>query len=211
VLGVAVDAAALEEPTGDRMLRRAVHEELLEELVVHGTLLPPTTTSTPSSPRSGALPTLAKAWEVMPVATAAGRGRRPRGGAGHRRVLDLGVLEHGFGDELQLALLQADHAELVGVPDDAYSVMGPGGTVEAGRLATATRTRALLAAREVLDAPLREGVNREVEWDERFGPLVRASKLVVLFDRYAGQQVARRYLYDQPQTDGLTWLLSKVA
>lgn len=214
VLGIAVDAAALEEPTGDRMLRRAVHEELLEELVVHGTLVFASDDDLDAfvAAVKALPPTLAKAWEVM----LSSRRLRvevadPEVEPGIAEVLDLGVLEHGFGDELQLALLQADHAELVGVPDDAYSVMGPGGTVEAGRLATATRTRALLAAREVLDAPLREGVNREVEWDERFGPLVRASKLIVVFDRYVGQQVARRYLFDQPQTDGLTWLLSKVA
>jgi hypothetical protein len=213
-VGVAIDSTALVEPSGDPMLRRAVHEELLEELVVHGTLVFASDDDLAAFVAAvrALPPTLAKAWEVM-ISTRRLRVEvaEPAVAPGVDDVLDLGVLERGFGDDLQLALLQGDHAELVGVPVDAYSVLGPAGLVEAGRLATGVRTSALRAAREVLDAPMREGVNREVEWEQRFGPLVAASKLVVVFDRYVGQQAARRYIYGQQATDGLTWFLSRVA
>jgi hypothetical protein len=68
-----------------------------------------------------------------------------------------------------------------------------------------------MAAREVLDSPLREGVNREVEWTERFGPLCESAKPLVIYDKFVGQQTVRRYLYGQGSSDGLTWFLSRVA
>ena len=49
----------------------------------------------------------------------------------------------------------------------------------------------------MLDAPLREGVNREVEWTERFNPLCDDSKPLVVYDRFVGQQTVRRYLHSQ--------------
>jgi hypothetical protein len=67
-----------------------------------------------------------------------------------------------------------------------------------------------MAARQVLDAPLREGVNREVEWKERFGPLCQDSKPLVIYDKFVGQQTVRRYLYNQGSGDGLTWFLARV-
>ena len=64
--------------------------------------------------------------------------------------------------------------ELLGVPIDEFSAQTPGGLIEIGRIATAGRTT-VLAARQVLEALLREGGNREVEWEQRFGPLVQSS------------------------------------
>ncbi len=49
----------------------------------------------------------------------------------------------------------------------------------------------------MLDAPLREGVNREVEWAQRFGPLAASASPIVVYDKFVGQQVIRRYIYDQ--------------
>ena len=95
--------------------------------------------------------------------------------------------------------------------EDEFSATTPSGLVEIGRITTAGRTSVLMAARQVLDAPLREGVNREVEWTERFGPLC------------AGQQAAgdlrqvRRPADGAPlpvqpgqSGDGLTWFLARV-
>ena len=214
VVGVGIDADALVEPAGDPILRRAVHEELLEELVVHGRLVFASREDLAAfvAAVKALPPTLGKAWEVVLSSRRLSvEVHDPALRPGLAEALDLAVLESGLGDELQLALLQTDHAEIIGVPADEYSAMGPAGLVEAGRLSTATRTSALRAARELIDAPLRAGQSREQAWEERFGPLVEASKVVTVFDRYVGQQVARRYVYDRGSDDGLTWLLSRVA
>ena len=85
-------------------------------------------------------------------------------------ILDPGLIDSQLADDLELVLVEADQAELLGVAEDEFSATTPSGLVEIGRITTAGRTSVLMAARQVLDAPLREGVNREVEWKERFGP-----------------------------------------
>lgn len=214
VLGVSISSTALADQAGDPALRRAIHEELLEDLAVHGRLVFTSQAHLDLFVAAvSRLPTsLAKAWEVVlssrrvQIAVA-----RPPLDESLGDILDVALLEAELADDLELVLLEADHAELLGVGEDQFSAVTPSGLVEIGRITTAGRTVALKLARELLDAPLREGVNREVEWTERFGPLCDDSKPLVVYDKFVGQQTARRYLYGQGTGDGLTWLLTRVA
>ncbi len=214
VFGVAISPSALQDAAGDPALRRAIHEDLIEDLTVHGRLV---FTSRAELDRFvaqvRALPTsLAKAWEVVLSSRRVVVGiAQPPLDQSLGDILDPHLIEAELADDLELVLVEADQAELLGVGEDQFSATTPTGLVEIGRISTAGRTAVILAARESLDAPLREGVNREVEWTERFGPLCAGAKPLVIYDRFVGQQVARRYVYDQPSGDGLTWLLARIS
>ena len=214
VVPVGIAASALADTSSNPALRRAVHEELLEDLAVHGTLVF-------TSPHHlelfvaavKELPTsLAKAWEaVLSSKRVTVEVHDPQLTDGLSELLDPAQLDESLAPDVQLVLVEGEHAELLGVPDDEFSALSPGGRVEIGRISTAGRTTSLLAARQVLDAPLRAGANREVEWQERFGPLCEAASPIVIYDKYVGQQTIRRYAYDQQSGDGLTWLLTRIA
>lgn len=214
VVRVGISSTALDERSDDPLLRRAIHEELLEDLVVHGKLV---FTSQEHLDLFVAairrLPTsLAKAWEVVLSSRRVEVGlAAPPSAEVLGNVLDPAWIDTELADDLELVLLEADQAELLGVEADEYSATTPSGMVEIGRMTTANRTTVLMAARQVLDAPLREGVNREVEWAERFGPLCETSKPLVVYDKFVGQQTVRRYLHGQGTGDGLTWFLARVA
>jgi hypothetical protein len=213
VFGVGISATALGDRSDDAALRRAIHEELLEDLAVHGRLVFTSQEHLDlflAAVRS--LPTsLAKAWEVVlssrRVEVDLARTPLPEVLGD---ILDPAWIDTELADDLELVLLEADQAELLGVAEDEFSATTPSGLVEIGRIMTAGRTSVLMAARQVLDAPLREGVNREVEWTERFGPLVESSKPLVIYDKFVGQQTVRRYLHGQGSGDGLTWFLARV-
>lgn len=215
VIGVGIATSALADTSGDPALRRALHEELIEDLSVHGTLvftsqahLEMFVAAVRSLPSS-----LAKAWEtVLSSRRVSVQVHDPQITDALSEMLDPTELDEQLAPQVQLVLMEAVQAELLGVPDDEFSALTPGGLVEIGRITTAGRTTALLAARQALDAPLREGVNREVEWTQRFGPLCDASSPVVVYDKFVAQQVIRRYIYEQPTSgDGLTWLLSRIS
>jgi hypothetical protein len=214
VFRVGISASALGDRSDEPALRRAIHEELLEDLAVHGRLVftsqehldlfIETVRSLPTS--------LAKAWEVVLSSRRVEVGlARPPVPEVLGDVLDPGWIEQELADDLELVLVEADQAELLGVAEDEFSATTPSGLVEIGRIMTAGRTAVVMAARQVLEAPLREGVNREVEWEERFGPLCESSKPLVIYDKFVGQQTVRRYLYSQGSGDGLTWFLARYA
>ncbi len=213
VFGVTISTPALTERADDAALRRAIHEELLEALSVHGRLIFTSqahldlfvaeVAKLPSS--------LAKAWEVVLSSRTVQVGfARPPLAQMLGQIMDPHLIEAELADDLVLVLVEADQAELLGVGDDEFSAVTPTGLIEIGRITTAGRTSVLMAARQVLDAPLRQGVNREVEWNERFGPLCQDSKPLVIYDKFVGQQTVRRYLYSQGSGDGLTWFLARV-
>lgn len=214
VVAVSIGASALGDRAGEPALRRAIHEELLEELMIHGELVfcsqedldlfVDAVRSLPSS--------LAKAWETVLSSRRVSVGvADPSVEPGLGQMLEPEKVDERLGRVVQLVLVEAAQAELLGVPEDAFSAPTPSGSVEIGRIATAGRTVSLRRAREILDAPLRAGENREVEWETRFEPLVAAGQPVVIYDRYAGQQVARRYIYERGSGDGVSWFLGKVA
>ena len=213
VFGVGISTSALGDRSEDPALRRAIHEELLEDLSVHGRLVFTSQAHLDLFLAAVAkLPTsLAKAWEVVLSSRRVQVGfARPPLDELLGDILDPGLIDSELADDLQLVLVEADQAELLGVGEDEFSATTPSGLVEIGRITTAGRTSVLMAARQVLDAPLREGVNREVEWTERFGPLCQDSKPLVIYDKFVGQQTVRRYLYNQGSGDGLTWFLARV-
>jgi hypothetical protein len=214
VVGVGIATSALQDSAGDPALRRAVHEELIEALSVHGTLVFTSQAHLDLFVAAvRALPaSLAKAWEtVLSSRRVQVQIRDPESLAALSEVLDPAAFDQQLAPDVQLVLLDPDHAELLGVAEDEYSARTPGGLVEIGRITTAGRTTTLLAARTVLDAPLREGVNREQEWQERFGPLCEAASPIVIYDKFVGQQVMRRYVYDAQSGDGLTWFLNRLS
>jgi hypothetical protein len=214
VFGVGIGASALSEYARDPALQRALQEELLENLAVHGRLvftsehdLSLFVSAVKSLPS-----TLAKTWETL----LSSRQLRvviadPESDPGLGEVLDPEILEERLKNDLQLVLLETDQAELLGVPLGDFSALTPGGLVEIGRLSTAARTATILAAKAILDAPLREGENREIEWQERLEPLVDANGSVVIYDKFVGMQTARRYVHRQKSGDGLTWLLDRIS
>ncbi len=213
VFGVGIGASALADRSDEPALRRAIHEELLADLMVHGRLV---FSSQAHLDRFlgavAALPTsLAKAWEVVLSS------RRVRVAIAQPPLEealddldDVATIDAGLADDLELVLLQAAHAGRLGVGEDEFSATTPSGRVELGRVTTAARTRVISTARTLMDRPLREGASREDEWEERFGPLCADSKPIVIYDRFVGQQTARRYLYQQGADDGLTWFLARI-
>ncbi len=215
MVGVGIAPLAVTESFGgDEALRRMAHEELLDELAVHGTLLFSSAGELAEfrAALSELPPVLAKRWEALLS------GRRlvvdmldPEAAPAIGQALDPARLEDAVSGPVRLVLLDRDHAALLGVPGGAFAAMAPAGRLELGRLATATRTDALRRAAELLTAPLREGDDREDLWRDRFGPLSDVSKLVVVYDKYAGIQAARRYVHSERSADGLTWFLSRVA
>ncbi len=213
VFAVTISAPALGERAEDAALRRAIHEELIEDLSVHGRLIFTSqahldlfTAEVAKLPSS-----LAKAWEVVLSSRRVQVGfARPPLERMLGQIVDPRFIEAELADDLVLVLVEADQAELLGVGDDEFSATTPSGLVEIGRITTSGRTSVLMAARQVLDAPLRQGVNREVEWTERFGPLCAESRPLVIYDKFVGQQTVRRYLYSQGSGDGLTWFLARV-
>lgn len=214
VVGIGIGHSAIEEGSADPALRRALHEELLEDLAVHGRIVF-------NSEQDRALfveavrrlPTnLAKAWETVlasrRVATAIAQ---PSMEQGLSEILEVGTLDAELSDDLDLVLVDRDQAELLGVPADEMSMMTPSGMVEIGRIATASRTLTLLKARSIIDSPMRQGTSREMEWESRFEPLIAATSHMTIYDKFVGQQTARRYVYDFGGGDGLTWFLSRAA
>lgn len=216
VVGIGIDPAAIGEPISviDPALARSVHEELLEALTIHGRLV-----FTSDSDRDafigqiGDLPmALAKMWEAL---LSSGRIKlevlNPPVDPGIAQTLDAQEIADHLASRVDLVLLEREHAELLGVPPDQFSILAPGGRPELGRLTTATRTTALSHAREIVDAPMRAGDNREEIWTDRLAPFVAVSKAIVIYDRYAGMAAARRYAYNLRSRDGLTWFLGKIA
>ncbi len=214
VFGVGIGESALSDQSQDPALHRALHEELLEELAVHGQLM---FTSEDELARfvtavRALPPTLAKAWEtVLSSKRVTVTVVDPESLPGLSQMLDPTDLERRLAPAVQLVLLEADQAELMGVARDEFSARTPGGLVEIGKLTTATRTATILSAHQVMEAPMREDDNREDEWADRLGPLVAAASPVVIYDKYVGMQVARRYIYDYEHGDGLTWLLGRIS
>lgn len=213
VFHVGIAPTALGDKSDDPALRRAIHEELLEDLAVCGRLV------FASREALGVFleavralpPSLSKLWEaVLSSRRVNVTVADPEHDVDLDDALDPQILERQVAPDVELVLLEGDQAELLGVPDDQFSTRTPGGLVEIGRMTTAGRTATVLAARQILEAPLREGHNREVEWELRFGPLVEASRPIVIYDRFVGQQTARRYVYERGRGDGLTWFLSRV-
>ncbi|MCB0918256.1 MAG: hypothetical protein KDC39_06770 [Actinobacteria bacterium] len=213
VFGVGIGASALAENARDPALQRAIQEDLLEDLTVHGRLV------FSSEAELGdfvaavrALPSsLAKAWEaVLSSRRVMVSVREPETTPSLDEFIDPMRLESRTAPEIELVLLETEQAELLGVGDADFSARSPGGLVEIGRLSTASRTATVLAARTALREPMREGTSRELEWQQRLEPLVEASSLVVIYDKYVGMQTARRYLYDYNSGDGLTWLVTRI-
>lgn len=214
VYRVGIGPTAVLDNSGDRALQRAIHEDLLEELMVHGQIIFASAEDLDAFVAAvRELPTsLAKAWETVLASKRVSVGiadpaRRP----GIADLLDPRDLDERFGDTLQLVLVESDQAELLGVPTDEFSARSPGGLIEVGRITTAKRTATVLAAHEVMAAPLRQGTNREDEWAERIEPLVATASPVVIYDKYIGMQVTRRYVHDRPQGEALTWLLGRIS
>lgn len=216
VVGIGIDPNAIGEPIAvvDPALARSVHEELLEALMVHGRVV-----FTSDVDRAifleqlgGLSSSIAKLWEAL---ISSGRIKLevmdPPVEPGLAQTLDAAELAMHLGSRVDLVLLEREHAELLGVPPEEFSMPAPGGRPELGRLSTATRTKSLGRARELLDAPIRAGENREDLWRDRLAPLVSVSKSVVVYDRYAGVHAARRYVYNLRSKDGLTWLMSRIA
>lgn len=216
VVGVGIDPSAIAEPITliDPALARSVHEELLEALMVNGRVV-----FTSEQDRDGFVsqirelpPAVAKLWEAL---ISAGRIRLevldPPVEPGLAQTLDVQEIADHLGQRVDLVLLEREHAELLGVPPDQFSISAPGGSPELGRLSTATRTQSLARARELVDAPIRAGDNREEIWRTRIAPLVEVSKSIVIYDRYVGAHAARRYVYNLRSRDGLTWLLTRIA
>lgn len=216
VVGVGIDSSAIGEPITliDPALARSVHEELLEALTLNGRVVFTSLVDRDAFiEQIKALPMrVAKLWETL---IASGRIRLeildPPVEPGLAETLDVQEIADRLASRVDLVLLEREHAELLGVPPDAFSVFAPGGRPELGRLSTATRTHALVRARELLLAPIRVGENREDIWRDRLAPLMGVTKSVVVYDRYAGAHAARRYVYNLRSRDGLTWLLAKVA
>lgn len=216
VVGIGIDPNAIGEPIAvvDPALARSVHEELLEALMVHGRIVFTSDVDrvTFLEQLNSLTPSIAKLWEAL---ISAGRIKLevmdPPVEPGIAQTLDVQELAFHLAKRVDLVLLEREHAELLGVPPDEFSVQAPGGTPELGRLSTATRTKSLGRARELLDAPIRAGENREDIWRDRLAPLVAVSKAVVIYDRYAGAHAARRFVHNLRSRDGLTWLLSRIA
>lgn len=214
VFGVGIASSALDERADDPALRRALHEELLEDLAVHGRLIFTSQEHLDTFVAAvRSLPTsLAKEWEAVLSSRRVQVGfARPPLDEALTNILEPEVIDAELADDLELVLVESDQAQLLGVPPDEFSATTPSGLVEIGRIATASRTAVIKAARQTLDAPLREGVNREVEWAERFGPLCTDAKPIVIYDKFVGQQTVRRYLYSQGGGDGLSWLLARIS
>lgn len=214
VFGVGIGESALDDQAQDPALHRAIHEELLEDLTVHGQLV---FTSEAELARFVAairtLPShLAKVWEtVLSSRRVTVRIAEPESSPDLSEVLDPAELERRLAPDVELVLLDADQAELLGVPRDEFSSRTPGGLVEIGRLTTATRTATIMTAQQVMMEPMREDGNREDEWQDRLGPLVAAASPIVIYDKYVGMQCARRYVYGQQYGDGLTWLAGRIS
>lgn len=214
VFGVGIGDSALADQATDPALHRALHEELLEELAVHGQLVFTSEEELARFVRAvRQLPaTLAKAWEtVLSSRRVTVTVVEPESLPGLSQMLDADDLERRWAPAVQLVLLDSDQAELLGVARDEFSARTPGGLVEIGRLATATRSATILAAHHAMESPMREGGNREDEWNDRIGPLVASATPVVIYDKYVGMQVARRYIYGYEHGDGLTWLLGRIS
>lgn len=215
VVGVGIDPAALGDTFGgDKALRRVTHEELLDDLVLHGTLVfsSPEEVDTFAAAVKELPSVLSKRWESLLAQ------RRlmvdtldPAAEPSLEHALDAGRLEEAIAGPVRLVLLERDHAALLGVPEDAYAAMAPAGRLEMGRLATGVRTAALRGASELLDAPIREGENREQMWATRFDPLVAVSRTVTIYDKYAGMQAARRYVLGRAHADGLSYVMRRIA
>lgn len=213
VFGVSIAASALAERADDPALQRALHEELLEDLAVHGRLLFGSRADMGFFLQAvQELPTsLAKAWETLLSSRRVQADIIDPTKLALDQLLELDELESQLAPTVALVLVDRDQAELLGVPVTEFSARTPGGLVEVARISTAGRTATVLTARQALDDPLREGVNRETEWEARFGPLVASASPVVIYDRYAGQHIARRYVHDLPHGDGLSWFLERMS
>lgn len=215
VVGVGISPGALDESFGgDEAVRRMAHEELLDQLAVHATLLFSSAEELADfrAMLADLPPVLAKRWEAVLS------GRRlvvdmidPEATPSIGQALDPAALEDAVAGPVRLVLLDRDHATLLGVPSGSFATMGPRGRLEMGRLATATRTQTLARAASLLTAPLREGDDREALWQQRFGPLAQVSKTIVVYDKYAGIQAARRFVHQERSADGLSWFASRVA
>ncbi len=215
VVGVGLDPAAIAEPiaAGDPALTRSVHEDLLESLAIHGRLVFTSENDRQSFvEKIPQLPSsVSKLWEAL---LSSGRIKfevlDPPVDPGIAQSLEAQEIADHLAGRVDLVLLEREHAELLGVPPDEFSIQAPGGEPELGRLSTATHTGSLSRARQLVDAPIREGDNREEIWDSRLAPFVDVSKAIVVYDRYAGVHAARRYVYDLRSRDGMTWFLGRV-
>ena len=210
VFNVGIGSSAVQDFGGDPALRRAIHEELLEDLMIHGRLIFASQDHLSDFVAAvRQLPTsLSKAWETVLTSGRVTIGViDPQKTPGIDNLMEPALLDERYADAMQLVLVETAQAEILGVPPEEFSAHSPEGLVEVGRLTTATRTATILAARQVLTAPLRHGASREDEWRERLRPLAINSRPIVIYDKYAGVKAARRYIYDRPQGDGLTWLL----
>ncbi len=215
VVGIGLDPAAISEPIapGDPALTRSVHEDLLESLVIHGRMV--FTSEQDRDAFVAPLPQLptsvSKLWEAL---LSSGRIKfevlDPPVDPGIAQSLEAQDIADHLAGRVDLVLLEREHAELLGVPPDEFSVPAPGGRPELGRLSTATHTESLLRARKLVDAPIRAGDNREEIWESRLAPFVDVAKSIAVYDRYAGIHAARRYVYGLNSRDGLTWFLGRV-
>lgn len=214
VFQVGIGPSAIADHGTDPALQRAIHEDLLEDLMIHGQLVFSSKEHLDSFVAAvrDLPPSLAKAWETVLASRRISVGiANPAHEPTLDELLDPAALDENYSNTVQLVLLESTQAELLGVPREEFSAQSPGGLVEVGRITTASRTATVMAARQIMAAPLRPGTSREEEWKERLQPLVASTRPVVIYDKYAGVQAARHYIYDRPQGDGLTWLLRHIS
>jgi len=173
----------------------ALHEDLLEDLMIHGQLVFSSEEHLDSFVAAvrDLPPSLAKAWETVLASRRITVGiANPAHEPTLDELLDPAALDENYSNTVQLVLVESTQAELLGVPREEFSAQSPGGLVEVGRITTASRTATVMAARQIMAAPLRPGTSREEEWKERLQPLVASTRPVVIYDKYAGVQAARR-------------------
>ena len=213
MFGVSISGAALQERADDPALRRALHEELLEDLSVHGHLVFTCAEDLEIFVQAvREMPTsLAKAWEaILSSRRVSVEVADPAVRPGLGELLDSAVLETRLAPTVSLVLVEADQAELLGVPIDEFSTQTPGGLIEIGRITTAGRTTTC-SQRAMSSKPhcARAAIAR---WSGSSGSARLCSRPdpTVIYDKYAGQQVARRYVHETQNGDGLSWFLSRV-
>jgi hypothetical protein len=206
---IAIDLTALtDEIGGDRSRRLSAHRSLIEKLEMHGVLVTEgdsehflsTIRSFPQNIRGLWLTAFTRMRQEMAALPAP---------LPLSQIDTLDDLDEQWYGKTDIAVAERDRAFVMGMPDDdAYLVSERG--IELVRFDLLHESATLRRLSLLSQSRVGSNVRREKVWCERFEPIARHAKHVVICDRYAGLDLARHYDSDGYPGSGLRWVLQQL-
>ena len=188
-IGIANEALSAEE--GEPSVLARIHYELVRAILAHGELVHADADDRHSLEQNVASlmrrsPDAGKAWELALVA-ARRANAVPAIGRSLDRLDDADTLQREWKGQIEVGFMEPERAELIGCPPGDEVWREPHSSIELARCCAPWQTTALARLRSLAEMPtIPPKSDRNDIADQRFVPLIKRAKRVVVLDRFLG-------------------------